>query len=159
MGKCGYYVYSLLECSYYDVLCGICRSKIVMCVLCIHSYYDCAIGVIMYKYGYNMWSNMCTQLLWYVVLCEYVQAWLLFVLYVYIMTMMVMCVVVYKYGYYVHICSNYLEPSYELLLLTKYDVLCEVMYKYGYHVYSTYLHDGVVWSYVQVFAIMCALWT
>ncbi len=71
-------------------------------------------------------------------MCEYVQAWLLFVLYVYIVTMMVMCVVVYKYGYYVHICSNYLEPSYELLLLTKYDVLCEVMYKYGYHVYSTF---------------------
>jgi hypothetical protein len=80
------------------------------------------------------------------------------VLYVYIMTMMVMCVVVYKYGYYVHIGSNYLDPSYELLL-TKYDVLCEVLYKYGYHVYSTYLHDGAVWSYVQVLAIMCALWT
>lgn len=71
-------------------------------------------------------------------MCEYVQAWLLFVLYVHIMTMMVMCVVVYKYGNYVHMSSNYLEPSYELLLLTKYDVLCEVMYKYGYHVYSTF---------------------
>ncbi len=71
-------------------------------------------------------------------MCEYVQAWLLFVLYVHIMTMMVMCVVAYKYGYCVHMSSNYLEPSYELLLLTKYDVLCEVMYKYGYHVYSTF---------------------
>ncbi len=72
-------------------------------------------------------------------MCGHVQAWLLFVLYGHIVTMMVMCVVVYKYGYYVHKGSNYLEPSYELLLLTKYDVLlCEVMYKYGYHVYSTF---------------------
>lgn len=140
------------------MLCGICTSMIVMCVLCIHSYYDCAIGVIMYKYGYNMWSNMCTQLLWYVVVCGYVQAWLLFVLYVYIMTMMVMCVVVYKDGYYVHICSNYLEPSYELLLLTKYDVLCEVLYKQVWLPCVLYIYTMVLCEVMYKYWLSCVLY-
>lgn len=50
MGKCGYYVYSLLVCRYYDVFFSICTSMI----LCIHSYYDCAICVVMQNYGYNI---------------------------------------------------------------------------------------------------------
>jgi hypothetical protein len=83
----------------------------------------------------------------------YVQVWLLCVFFVYIASILVLlCVVMYKYGYYV--CSIYVQ-----CICSYYDMLCAVWYKYGYCVCS-YVHIAawmwcVVWASVAIMCILC----